>query len=271
MKIAVAGATGRVGHHLVDVLTERGHDVIPISRRHGVDVITGEGLAEALAGVESIVDATTGPSPEQEAATKFFTTAAMNLQDTSERAGVGRIVLVSIIGCDRFTGGGPLGGYDVAKVAQERAYLDGPIPAQILRAAQFHEFVGELLDWGTQGDVAYVPEMRTQLVAARNVAEALADLATSSGAADPGAPIAEIAGPRVETLVDAARLLAARRGSPARVEETSDPDDPDRDLFAGDGLLPGPRATLAGPTFEAWLAAGETDAGQRLASTSTAG
>jgi uncharacterized protein YbjT (DUF2867 family) len=270
MKIAVAGATGRVGHHLVDVLAKRGHDVVPVSRRHGVDVITGEGLAEALAGVDGVVDATTGPTPEQEAETKFFTTAARNLQDAGKRAGVGWIVVVSIIGCDRFAGGGQTGGYNVAKVAQERAYLDGPIPAQILRAAQFHEFVGQLLDWSTQGDVAYVPEMRTQLVAARSVAEALADLATSPDAADAGAPIPEIAGPRVERLVDAARLLAARRGSPARVEEASDPDDPDRDLFVGDGLLPGPDAALAGPTFEAWLAAGEMDPGERLAPTSTA-
>jgi uncharacterized protein YbjT (DUF2867 family) len=270
MKIAVAGATGRVGRHLVDVLTERGHDVVPISRTYGVDVITGEGLTDALVAVETIVDAATGPSPEQEGATNFFTTAARNLQDTGERAGVARIVVVSIIGCDRFTGGGPLGGYDVAKVAQERVHLDGPIPTRILRAAQFHEFVGQLLDWGTQGDIAYVPEMRTQLVAARSVAEALADLATSSDAADPGAPVPEIAGPRVERLVDAARVLAARRGSPAQVEEASDPDDPDRGLLAGNGLLPGPHAKLAGPTFQAWLAAGETDAREPLAPTSTA-
>jgi uncharacterized protein YbjT (DUF2867 family) len=270
MKIAVAGATGRLGPHLVDVLTERGHDVVPISRKHGIDVITGEGLAEALAGVEIIVDATTPGSPEQEAATKFFTTAPRNLQDAGARAGVRRIVVVSIIGCDRFSGGGSLGGFYVAKVAQERAYRDGPIPAQILRAAQFHEFVGQLLDWGTQGDVAYVPAMRTQLIAARSVAEALADLATTPDAADPGAPIPEIAGPRVERLLDVAGLLAARLGGPAQVEETTDPDDPDRDLFAGDGLLPGPHAKLAGPTFEAWLAAGETDAREVMVSTSTA-
>ena len=102
-KIAVAGATGRVGHHVVDVLTERGHDVVPISRTHGVDVITGEGLAEALAGVECIVDAATGPSPEQEAATEFFTTATRNLQVAGSAAGVQRIIVVSIIGTDRFT------------------------------------------------------------------------------------------------------------------------------------------------------------------------
>lgn len=261
-KIAVTGATGRVGSHLVELLEGSGHEVVSISRSNGVDVITGEGLEEALAGVDTVVDTATGPSPDKEAATQFFLTAARNLEEAGERAGVHRIVGVSIIGCDRFTGGS-YGGYYAAKVTQEQALLDGPIPAQILRAAQFHEFVGQLLDWGTQGDVAYVPAMRTQLVAARNVAEALADLATRSDAAEPGSAIPEIAGPRVERLVDVARLLAARRGSPAQVEETSDPDDPDRDLYAGDGLLPGPHAKLAGPTFEEWLdtqAVGETGA-----------
>jgi uncharacterized protein YbjT (DUF2867 family) len=258
-RIAVTGATGRLGSRVVEVLASSGHDVIPISRSKGVDVITGDGLEEALAGVDTVIDTATGPSPDKESATQFFLTAARNLHDAGEQAGVRRIVLVSIIGCDRFSGG-----YNVAKVAQERAHLDGPIPAQILRAAQFHEFVGQLLEWGTQGDVADVPAMRTQLVAARNVAEALADLAITSDAAEPGSPIPEIAGPRVERLLDAARLLATRRGSPAQVEETSDPNEPDRDLYAGDGLLPGPHATLAGPTFEQWLesrAAVETVAG----------
>jgi uncharacterized protein YbjT (DUF2867 family) len=111
-KIAVAGATGRVGRHVVEVLTERGHDVVPISRTHGVDVITGEGLAEALAGVECIVDTATGPSPEQQAATEFFTTAARNLQEAGQLAGVQRIIVVSIINTDRLKGG-----YAIAKVA----------------------------------------------------------------------------------------------------------------------------------------------------------
>jgi uncharacterized protein YbjT (DUF2867 family) len=133
-KIAVAGATGRVGHHVVDVLTQRGHDVVPMSRSHGVDVIAREGLADALAGVECIVDATSGPSPEQQAATEFFTTAAGNLQEAGRRAGVQRIVVVSIIGTDRLRGG-----YGVAKVAHEQATLSGPLPARVLRAAQFHE------------------------------------------------------------------------------------------------------------------------------------
>lgn len=270
-KIAVTGGTGRLGSQLVEVLEGSGHEVVSISRSNGVDVITGEGLEEALAGVDTVIDTATGPTPDKEAATQFFVTAARNLQGAGERAGVRRIVGVSIIGIDRFTGGGAYGGYYAAKVIQERALLDGPIPAQILRAAQFHEFVGQLLDWGTQGDVAYVPEMRTQVVAARTVAEALADLATSSDAAEPGSAIPEIAGPRVERLVDVARLVAARRGSPARVEETSDPDDPDRDLFAGDGLLPGPHATLAGPTFEEWLAQATGETGARHSNARGAG
>lgn len=103
-KIAVAGATGRVGHHVVDALSERGHDVVPMSRGHGVDVITGEVLADALAGVECIVDTVTGPWREQQAATEFFTTAARNLQEAGRRAGVQRIVVVSIIGTDRLKG-----------------------------------------------------------------------------------------------------------------------------------------------------------------------
>jgi uncharacterized protein YbjT (DUF2867 family) len=252
MKIAVAGATGRVGHHVVEVAEAGGHDVVPMSRASGVDVVTGKGLAEALGGVECVIDAATGPSPEQDAATEFFTAAARNLHSAGERAGVRRMVEVSIVGCDRFTGG-----YGAAKVAHEEAMLSGPIPVHVLRAAQFHEFVTQLVEWGTQGDVSYVQKMRTQPVAARTVAEALVDLAVSresTPAPGPsGAPISEIAGPQEEDLVDMARRLVARRGDPVRIEAVSDEADPDRDVFEKGGLLPGPNAILAGPTFEEWL------------------
>jgi uncharacterized protein YbjT (DUF2867 family) len=253
MKIAVAGATGRVGRHVVDVLEAGGHDVVPVSRARGVDVITGDGLAEALAGAQCIIDVATGPSPEQEAATEFFTTAARNLQEAGERAGIERVVVVSIIGVERFTAG-----YMAAKLAHERAMLSGPIPVHILRAAQFHEFVPQLVEWGTQGEVSYVPKMWIQPVAARAVAEALADLATGSESASaPGAPVPEIAGRREESLVEMAKLLVARRGDRVRIEGMSDPDDPDRELYETGALLPGPDATHAGPTFEEWLEAGE--------------
>ena len=248
-KIAVAGATGRVGRHVVDVLEARGHHVVPMSRSVGVDVITGDGLAEALAGVDTVIDAASWPSPEQEAATEFFTTSARNLHEVGEQAGVGRIVVVSIIGIDRFTVG-----YLAAKKAHEQAVVAGPIPVRILRAAQFHEFVEPVVNWGRNGEVSYVAPMRTQLVAARTVAEALADLALDNGSEPaPGSRIPEIAGPREESFVDVARLLADRRGEPIRIEPVRDPADPDRELYEAGVLLPGPAATLAGPTFEEWL------------------
>jgi len=249
-RIAVAGATGRVGRHVVDVLEARGYEVVPIARSRGVDVITGAGLAEALAGVEAVVDAATGASADQSAATEFFTTASRNLQEEGARAGVRRIVVVSIVGADRFSVG-----YNVAKVAHERAARSGPIPAFVLRATQFHEFVEQLVRWGTRGDVAYVQRMRTRLVAARTVAEALADLATNPPP-EPQAGTPEIGGPREESLVAMAELFVAQRGVPVRVVGVSDPGEPNADLFESGALLPGPGATLAGPTFEEWLAEG---------------
>ncbi len=197
--------------------------------------------------MQSIVDVATGASPEQAAATEFFTAATRNLQEAGARAGVERIVVVSIIGIDRFTGG-----YGAAKLVHEQAMLSGPIPAQILRAAQFHELVAQLTDWGRNGEVSYVPRMRTQLVSAQAVAQELADLAIDQGEPS-NDPIPEIAGPRVEELVEMATLLAARRGDPVRIEGVTDPDDPDGELYEAGALLPGPHAKLAGPTFQDWL------------------
>ncbi|MFC5819203.1 SDR family oxidoreductase [Nonomuraea harbinensis] len=198
---AVAGATGRLGRHVVDVLTERGHQVVPMSRATGVDVITGQGLAEALTGVDVI------------------------------------------IGADQATAG-----FLAAKKAHEELLLSGPLPVRILRAAQFHEFIGQLLDW-QEGDVAHIPALPTQLVACRTVAEELADLATAPDA--PGTPIPEIAGPRKETMAEAARLLGARRG--VKVVGVDGSGMPDAGLAADGAFLPGPHAELAGPTFQEWL------------------
>ena len=245
-RIAVAGATGRVGRHVVDVLHEGGHDVVAISRSNGVDVITGDGLAAALEGAEVIIDTSTGPSAEQGPATEFFLTATKNLQEAGVKAGVRRLVVVSIIGIDK-----SVGGYGAAKMAHERATLAGPIPARILRAAQFHELVEMLMGWGRQGDVIYLPKMRTQIVAARTVAEALAALALSD---EPeGERPAEIAGPSEEYLPDLAQLVVAKHGEQVKIEAVSHPDDPDDVLGENGGLLPGPHARLAGPTFAEWL------------------
>ncbi|MFC4016132.1 SDR family oxidoreductase [Nonomuraea purpurea] len=240
---AVAGATGRLGRHVVDVLTERGHQVVPMSRATGVDVITGEGLAEALTGAEVIIDVASWHSSDQDAATEFFRTSARNLHEAGQKAGVAQITMASIIGADKATAG-----FLAAKKVHEELLLSGPLPVRILRAAQFHEFVGQLLDW-QQGDVAYLPALPTQLVACRTVAEELVDLATAPAA--PGTPIPEIAGPRKETMAEAAQLLGARRG--IKVVGVDGSGMPDAEIAANGALLPGPHAKLAGPTFQEWL------------------
>ncbi|HEX2316258.1 MAG TPA: NAD(P)H-binding protein [Thermomonospora sp.] len=246
MRIAVAGASGMVGRPLVSVLEATGHQVVGISRSAGVDVVTGDGLADALAGVECVIDVTNAGTTDQAKATEFFTATARNLQEAGDKAGVRRLVVLSILGVDRFSAG-----YMVAKAAQERVVLAGPVPAIVLRAAQFHEFAGQTLAWGRQGEVSHVPVMRIQPVAAEAVARALADLAT--GPEPDGTPIREIAGPREEQLADMATRLAARRGDPVRVQGVEDPSDPDRDLVRAGVLLAGPDTVLAGPTFQEWL------------------
>jgi uncharacterized protein YbjT (DUF2867 family) len=249
MRIAVAGATGRVGRHVVDVLGDQGHEVVAISRSNGVDVITTDGLSEALDGVDAVVDTATAPTPE--GAEEFFTTAAGNLQAYGASAGVQRLVVVSIIAADRFAGG-----YGAAKVAHEGVALEGPVPARVLRASQFHEFVEQMVDWGRQENGwAQVPRMRTQLVSARTVAEELAAMAVDDAPFRADQPFPEIAGPREESLIEIAKLFADRRGDPERVDETPEPDEPTREVYESGALLPGPHAKLAGPTYESWLAA----------------
>ncbi len=242
---AVAGATGRLGRHIVDLLTERGHRVVPMSRATGVDIITGAGLAEALTGAEVIIDVASWHASDQDAATEFFRTSACNLHEYGQKAGVTQIAMASIIGADKATAG-----FLAAKKVHEELLLSGPIPVRILRAAQFHEFVGQLLDW-QQGDVAYIPALPTQLVACRTVAEELVDLATAPAAPAPGTPIPEIAGPRGETMAEAAQLLGARRG--IKVVGVDGSGMPDAELAANGAFLPGPHAKLAGPTFQEWL------------------
>jgi uncharacterized protein YbjT (DUF2867 family) len=251
-KIAVTGATGRLGSHLVEILEQRGHDVVPIARSKGVDVVTGQGLEEALAGAETIIDTATGPSPDQESATEFFTASARNLQRAGAAAGAKRIVVVSIIGIDKFQGG-----YNAAKLAQEQALLEGPLPVRIVRAAQFHEFIDPVVGWTIQDGVANVPEMRMQPVAAREVAETLADAAEEPEIEN--GRITEVAGPREERLADAAAMLFASRGDTVEIRESresilvSGPDDPDAAAYAEGAVLPNPGARLAGPSFEDWL------------------
>jgi uncharacterized protein YbjT (DUF2867 family) len=252
-KIAVTGGTGRLGSHLVEILRQRGHDVVAISRSAGVDVVTGEGLAAALEGVETIIDAATGPSPDEESATAFFSASAKNVQRAGAAAGAKRIVLVSIIGIDKFETG-----YNAAKRVQERTMLEGPLPVRIVRAAQFHEFIEPVIGWTIKDGVAYVPEMQTQVVAAHAAAEAIADAAEEAEIAN--GRITQVAGPRVERLADIAAVLFARRGESVEIRETrggllAAPDSPDAAAYAEGAILPDAGARLAGPTYEEWLQA----------------
>jgi uncharacterized protein YbjT (DUF2867 family) len=234
-KIAVAGASGRAGRHVVEALEAGGHEAVRMSRTDGVDIITGAGLAEALEGVDVIVDVATGPSPEEGPATEFFTTAAANLQREGAKAGVQRIVVASIVGVDSFSGG-----YGAAKLEHEKASLAGPVPVSVVRITQFHELIEQMMEWGRRdGDVIEIPRMRTQPVAAKTVGEVLAAVATGER------EVLELAGPREESMVALAELVAP---DGVRIEAVSD-----ENAYEDGGMLPGPGALLAGPTFQEWL------------------
>jgi dTDP-4-dehydrorhamnose reductase len=155
-------------------------------------------------------------------------------------------VVVSIIGADVFSEG-----YGAATYAHEQAAAAGSIPTRVVRAAQFHEFVPQLVEWGTQGDSAYVQDMWTQAVAARTVAEALVDAATDESRFGP--PLVEVAGPREESMVDLAQRYAARHQPGLKIVAVATPEGPDQKIYDEGGLLPGPDARLGGPTFEEWL------------------
>jgi hypothetical protein len=251
------GATGRVGSRVVEVLEACGHGVVAMSRSTGVDVVSGEGFGEAMTGAECVIDAASGTARGRQrraprAANEFFTASAHNLHEIGQKAGVQRMVEVSVLGIDHFSAV-----QGAARYGHEQAMPAGPIPVRVLRAALFHEMVPQLIEWGTRVDVAYVRKMRIHSVASRTVAQALVDLATDPAwAASPARsepPLPEIAGPREENLVAIAKLFVARYGTSLRIQRVNDPSDPDDTIWEDGSLVPNPHATLAGPTFEAWL------------------
>ena len=184
MRIAIAGATGLVGRELSSAARKAGHDVVELSRATGVDLVEGadDRLDAALAGVEAVVDVTNSPTVEQAGATEFFTAVGERLGAAATRAGVGRTVLLSIIGVDRT----PEDGYFVAKLAHEHATRRHAPGVRVLRAAQFHEFAEQSLGWGRAGDVATIPDMPVQPVALAEVVRVLLELATEAETAGPG-------------------------------------------------------------------------------------
>jgi uncharacterized protein YbjT (DUF2867 family) len=241
--IAVVGATGRLGAPLCDVLAERGHTVVPIARSKGVDIVSGTGLAEALHGVDIVIDTASTPSPDEAEATNYFTTATRNLQREGAAAGVQKMFVLSIIGTDQMRGG-----YGKAKIAHEREALAGPIPARIVRASQFYDFVGVLANWGTQDGVAFVQDSRVQPIDTRFLAETIADLLD-----DEAMTTVDVAGPVAGEFADFVRALYDRTGDSRSVQAVHNDDDPNQVAYDAGALVPGADAITGGPTFEEWL------------------
>ena len=242
MKVAVAGGTGVAGRWAVEALRAGGHEATVIARSAGVDLVTGNGLEAALAGIDAVIDATNVTSMGKRASTEFFEATARTLTRTAAGAGVRHIVALSIIGIDRV----PYGYYQ-GKVRQEQVLQESPVPVSILRAAQFHEFPGQYLA-KLPGPVVIVPRWRAQPVAAREVGAALASIAA-------GEPVAmsELAGPREEIMADMIRQVVRARGDRRLIVSVRVPGTAGKAMAAGGGLpdQPGLRGTQ---TFADWVA-----------------
>lgn len=245
MKIAVAGGTGVVGRHAVDAARAAGHDAVVLNRSSGVDLITGKGLGAALTGVDAVIDTANVTTLKAQAAVEFFTTASRNLIRASGEAGVGHIVLLSIVGIDRIP-------YDyyAGKVAQEQVYEASSVPWTILRATQFHEFAAQLYARGKVGPLHLAPRARVQPIAAHEVGERLVALA--SGA--PHGRARDLAGPREEALDAMIKAYARAEGHRGWIPSINLPTAQMKGMRAGHAL-PGADADHGHQTFADWLAA----------------
>ncbi|MDO9455543.1 SDR family oxidoreductase [Nocardioides sp.] len=245
MRIAVAGATGVVGRHVVDVATERGHDVVPLARSVGVDLTTGAGLVARLSGVDAVVDVTSVPTQDREESEAFFGAVTRSLVAAESTAGVGHHVALSIVGIDDVPSG-----YYAGKRLQERLLAEGDQPWSVLRATQFHEFAEQVLHFVTVGPVSVVPRMTSQPVAAREVGEALVDLVE----AGPSGRAPDLAGPEVLPMHRLARRVSRARGLGRLVVAVPVPGAAGRGMRDG-SLTPGDAGVRGRTTFDAWLGA----------------
>jgi uncharacterized protein YbjT (DUF2867 family) len=246
MRIAVAGATGHIGALTAAALEREGHDIVRISRTLGVDLLTGDGLDGALAGVEALVDATNMTATDPDEAVASFGTATRNLLAAEQRAGVRHHVLLSIAGVHRVEGNAHYAG----KREQERLVETGPVPWTIVPATQFHDFAAMVTEWTERDGVATIAPLLVQPIAPADIADVLAEVAT----VEPHGRYPDIAGPEPQDLVDMARRTNVVRGRQVRLVPTWS------GLFdssmAGDVLLPGEGARITLTTFDEWLAAG---------------
>jgi uncharacterized protein YbjT (DUF2867 family) len=245
MRIAVVGATGRIGRLTVAALSQAGHEPVAISRSVGVDITTGDGLDQALEGAAAVIDTTNTRSRAEEQTEAFFRDGTRNLLAAEARAGVGHHVVLSIVGVHQVRGNPHYAG----KRAQERAVTEGSVPWTIVAATQFFDFPLMVASWTRDGDTVTLAPLLMQPIAPEDVADVLAEAAAGTPAGR-----LELAGPHTEDMVDLARRSFAARGELIRIVPTWD--GPFDTSMAGNVLLPGPQARLSKTTFEQWLAAG---------------
>jgi uncharacterized protein YbjT (DUF2867 family) len=244
MKVVIIGGTGLIGSKLVARLREQGHEAVPASPNTGVNTLTGEGLADVLAGAVVVVDVSNSPSFDDAAVLEFFETSTTNLLAAEAAAGVGHHVALSVVGCDRM----PDSGYFRAKVAQERLIRNSPIPHSIVRATQFFEFVKRIADDATDGNTVRIAPVLFQPIAAEDVAERVARVVVSA----PVNTVVEIAGPRQFRFDELIRLALAARQDPRTVIA-----DPHARYFGTElgerTLVPASDPRLGEIHFEEWL------------------
>ncbi|WP_194410606.1 SDR family oxidoreductase [Microbacterium cremeum] len=243
LTIAVAGGTGVVGSHVVAALEADGHRPVILARSTGVDLTTGAGLDAALDGVDAIVDTANVTTLSAATSVRYFEAATANLLAAAERAGVGHVVVMSIVGIDRMPHD-----YLAGKLAQERAVERSSVPWTIQRATQFHEFAAQLFERAKVGPLHLAPRGLSQPVAAREVGAHVARLA----AGPPRGRVADLAGPREERLDEMVKAYARRTGHRGWIPSVNLPGAQLKAMRAGLGL-PGPGATLGTQTFAEWL------------------
>ena len=247
MKILVIGGSGLIGSQVIANLTELGHEAVSASPRSGVDTVTGEGLAEAVAGAHTVVDVSNSPSFDDDPVMHFFTASTGNLLAEERAAGVRHHVALTIVGADR----APDSGYMRAKVAQEKLIEESGVPYSIVRATQFFEFVDAIADSATDGDTVRLPHGAFQPIAAKDVATAV----TGAAIGEPVNSIISIAGPEKLGMDDFIRNSLAAHGDPRQVVT-----DPSATYFGaeidGHTIVPldDEGATIYATRFSDWLA-----------------
>ncbi len=246
MKIVVIGGNGLIGSKLIALLQQRGHEALGASPSTGVNTLTGEGLAAALAGAQVVVDVANSPSFEDKAVMHFFETSGRNLLAAEAVAGVQHHVALSVVGTERLQGSG----YFRAKLVQERLIKASKIPYTIVRATQFMEFLAAIAQSGTEGQTVRLPSAHLQPIAAQDVALAMADAALGQ----PLNGMFEVGGP--ERAGMAAMVERYLRASGDATTVVSDAQAPYFGVAIDDGsLTTGKDARLGATTLNGWLAA----------------